>query len=479
MKKLIAAILCAALLPCICGCEKEEAVTGNDVPTLKNYQIGAKPEGWDAVLDEFNKKTEAAIGAKTQWEFISTGSYSEKMNVIMAAGEEFDVCYTGFVNPIASAVNNGAFMPLDDLMKEHAPNLYNTMPKYWWDVVTFDGEIYAVPNQQVAAMPSGVWVFKRFADKYGFDMNGIKCLKDIEPMLEVIKQNEPDLWPFRAAPGVVASFFGETANDYETVTTGLCIRKDDKKAKLLNYYELPEFYDGIETMNRWWKKGYIRKDIVSVMDDTSDFKAKKYVFNTGNWKPGVEAEMLSSYGEESVMSIYNKGYVSTSSCDSTMFAISRTSKNAEQAMKLINYLNTDAEGYNLFATGLEDVNYEKLDDGRIKVKEGNTYPIGSGWKWGNQFNAYVTDAQEPDVWEQTKKLNEEAEVSPIMGFRANTDSILTEIAQVEAVVAEFSAIQYDDYEKLYPEFLNRLEKAGLPKIKEEYQKQINEFLKNN
>ena len=66
-----------------------------------------------------------------------------------------------------------------------------------------------------------------------------------------------------------------------------------------------------------------------------------------------------------------------------------------------------------------------------------------------------------------------------MGFRANTDSILTEIAQVEAVVAEFSAIQYDDYEKLYPEFLNRLEKAGLPKIKEEYQKQINEFLKNN
>ena len=75
-------------------------------------------------------------------------------------------------------------------------------------------------------------------------------------------------------------------------------------------------------------------------------------------------------------------------------------------MKLINYLNTDAEGYNLFATGLEGVSYEKLDDGRIKVKEGNTYPIGSGWKWGNQFNAYVTEVQEPDVWEQTKKLNE-------------------------------------------------------------------------
>lgn len=478
MRKLIAILLCIAVLFGFCACKKETTSENGVIPTLKIYQIGNKPEGWEEVLAAFNEKTLQDIGVKTEWEFISTGSYSEKLNVIMAAGEEFDVCYTGFVNPIASAVNNGAFLALNDLMDEYAPDLYDSMPEYWWDATTFDGKIYAVPNQQVAAMPSGVWTFKRHADKYGFDMDSIKCLEDLEPMLEVIKQNEPDLWPFRVVPGVGASITGETADDYEILTTGLCIKRDDKTAQLINYYELPEFYEGIELLNSWWKKGYIRKDIVSVMDDTSDFKAKKYVFNVGNWKPGMEVETMASYGEECVRSIYNEACITTADCDSTMFAISRTSKYPEKAMEFINYINTNVEAYNLLASGIEGVNYDMLEDGRIKVKEGNKYPIGSGWKWGNQFNAYITDTQDPNVWVETKELNENAKVSPIMGFRANTDDILTEIAQVEAVVAEFAVIQYSDYEKLYPEFLKRLEKAGLPKIKAEYQRQINEFLKN-
>lgn len=479
MKKVIAMLLCIAVLFGFSGCKDQTTVEEGVVPTLKIYQIGSKPDGWEEVLAAFNEKASKDIGVETSWEFISTGSYSEKLNVIMASAEEFDVCYTGFVNPIASAVNNGAFLELNDLMDKYAPDLYDSMPDYWWKASTFDGKIYAVPNQQVAAMPSGVWLFKRYADKYNFDMDSIKCLTDIEPMLEVIKKNEPDLWPFRAVPGAAPTIVGETANDYEIITTGLCIRKDDKKAKVLNYYELPEFYESLGVLNSWWKKGYIRKDIVSVMDDTSDFKAKKYVFNTGNWKPGIDVETMATYGEECVRAIYNEGYVSTSSCDSTMFAISRTSRYPEKAMQLINYLNTNKEAYNILATGLEGVSYDMLEDGRIKLKEDNKYPVGSGWKWGNQFNAYVTDNQEVDVWEQTAELNANAKVSPIMGFRADTDDILTEIAQVEAVVAEFSTLQYGDYEKLYPEFIKRLEDAGLSKIKDEYQKQIDEFLKNN
>lgn len=477
MKKLIAVLLCAAMLFAVCGCQKQTAV--DEGVTLKIYQIGTTPTGWDDVLAAFNEKTLKDIGVTTEWEFISTGSYSEKLNVIMAAGEEFDICYTGFVNPIASAVDNGAFLPLNDLMDEVAPDLYDSMPEYWWKAATFNGKIYAVPNQQVAAMPSGIWLFKRYADKYNFDMESIKSLKDIEPMLEVIKQNEPDVWPFRAMPGINLGIFDETADDYEIVTTGLCIKRTDKEAELLNYYELPAFYEGLEITNEWWKKGYIRKDIVSVMEDTSDFKAKKYVFNTGNWKPGMDAETMTTYGEECVRSIYNEGCASTASCDSSMFAISRTSRNPEKAMEFLNYINTNVEAYNLLASGIEGVNYEKMEDGRIKVKEGNEYPIGSGWKWGNQFNAYVTDRQEKTVWEETKELNANAKVSPIMGFRANTDNILTEIAQVEAVVAEFSTIQYGNYEELYPRFIKRLEEAGLDKIKKEYQKQIDEFLKNN
>lgn len=478
MKRIISIVLCLVMVCMLCSCGEKEAGTQSGEVNLKIYQLGTKPDDWAEVEAAFNKLAKEDIGVTTTWEFIPSGSFSEKMNVIMAASEEFDICFTGFANTIASAVRNGGFMALDELIESECPELKDTMPSYWWDAATINGKIYAVPNQQVAAMPNGVWIYKRLADKYNIDMNEVKCLADIEPILEILKKNEPGLYPFRAHPGQHATILDGTEDEYEKVTNVLYFRKDDPKVQLINYYELPQYYEAIKTLNEWWKKGYIRKDIVSVLDDNNDFKAKKYGLDTGSWKPGVEVEAIKNQGEEIVYATYNDTLVNTSNCDSTMFAISRTCKNPEKAIQFLNYINTDVEAYNLLASGIEGKHYEKLEDGRIRIKEGNTYPIGAGWKWGNQFNAYVTDTQDPDVWEQTKKLNEDAEVSPLMGFRVDRTNIATEMAQISGVLSEYSAIQYDDYEKLYPEFLKRLEEAGLPKVQAEYQKQIDEFLKN-
>ena len=477
MKRIIALVLSLVMVCMLFGCAKKEEGNG-EVVNLKIYQLGTAPEDWAEVEAKFNEYTLKDLGVTTTWEFIPSGSFSEKMNVIMAAGEEFDICFSGFANKVTTAVRNGGFIPLDDLINSECPELWDAMPSYWWDAARINGKVWAVPNQQVAAMPSGVWIYKRLADKYNIDMSQVKCLADIEPILETLKKNEPDLYPFRAHAATHAQIFDETADDYEMVTTCLYIRKDDPDAQLINFFELPQYYEGVKLMNEWWKKGYIRKDIVSVLDDNGDFKAKKYGLDTGSWKPGVEVEAIKNQGEEIVYAIYNENQVSTSNCDSTMFAISRTSKHPKEAIRLLNYINQNVEAYNVLASGIEGKHYEKLEDGRIRIKEGNTYPIGAGWKWGNQFNAYVTDTQDIDVWEQTKKLNEDASVSPLMGFRPDRKNISTEIAQISGVVAEYNAMQYDDYEKLYPEFLRRLDEAGLPKVQAEYQRQIDEFLAN-
>ena len=482
MKKIISIVLALVLMLGLSACT-DKASTDNvssDITTLKVYQIGTKPDGWAEVEAAFNEKIKKDLGIVTHWEFISSGSYTEKMNIIMAASEQFDVCFTGFANPIATAVRNGAFLPLDDLIKEHVPELKDAMPSYWWDVATFDGKIYAVPNQQVAAMPSGIYTYKRLADKYNFDMQSVRCIEDLEPMLEVIKKNEPQLWAYRASASARAPFVEKPADrpSYENLESGLVAEKVGDKIKVVNVYETPSYYHALETFNKWFKKGYIREDIVSVMDDNNDFKAKKYAFDSSNWKPGVEVEIMKNQGEEIVYSyLFNKGYATTASCDSTMFAISRTTVDPVASIKLLNYINTNVEAYNILASGLEGKHYDMQEDGRIKIKEGNTYPIGAGWKWGNQFNAYVTNTQDIDVWDQTRKLNEEARVSPIMGFRVDSSSFLTEKAQVAGVISEFSALQFREYEKLLPEFLKRLDEAGLPKIQAEYQKQINAFLK--
>ena len=59
--------------------------------------------------------------------------------------------------------------------------------------VTIDGKIYAIPSQ-TPWVNENVIVFKKdLVDKYNFDYKSVKSIRDLEPYLEKIKQNEPGI----------------------------------------------------------------------------------------------------------------------------------------------------------------------------------------------------------------------------------------------------------------------------------------------
>ena len=65
-----------------------------------------------------------------------------------------------------------------------------SMPDWLLDVAKVDGELYAVPNQQIIARQMGVVIRKDMAEKYGFNMDSMKSIHDIEPFLDEIVKNE-------------------------------------------------------------------------------------------------------------------------------------------------------------------------------------------------------------------------------------------------------------------------------------------------
>ena len=54
-----------------------------------------------------------------------------------------------------------------------------SMPDWLMDVAKVDGELYAVPNQQIIARQMGVVIRKDMAEKYGFNMDSMKSIHDI------------------------------------------------------------------------------------------------------------------------------------------------------------------------------------------------------------------------------------------------------------------------------------------------------------
>ena len=473
-KKVLSSILALVMLVSLAaftGCGKK--ASKDSVPTLTWYVPGDKQSDIESVISKVNEITEKKIGAKINLQFVDTGSFSEKMRMNMAAGDPFDLCFTGFVNPYNSAVSNEGLLDITDIIAKEAPELYDALPEYAWEFARNNDRIYAVPNLQIFALPVGFTVQKRYADKYDFDFGSVKCAKDIEPFLEMVKNGEgKNVIPFRNNWGVGLFYEGK----YEVIQSSVAIRTDGSSNEVFFIYDTPEWKEGVLTFRDWLKKGYIRQDIVGLSDDTLDYSQGKYAVACEGYKPGVLAEVKNTIGQDVEYVAWNKPYMFRDGGAKTMIAVGRNSKNPEKAVKFISLLNTDKELYNLICFGIEGKHYTLNNENKVVLTQNSGYAPNASWKFGNQFNALVMEGQEDNVWEQTEKQNNEAVLSPLIGFNLDITPIKNEISAVSAVSSSY--VLYNYTEESWEKHRKKLEDAGSEKIKKEIQRQVDEFMKN-
>ena len=474
MKRVLALILSVVMVLGITGCGGEKNTDSSDIPVLKWYVPGDNYPGLSEVLEEANKISVEKIGAKVDLQFIDTGAFDERMRMIMASGENYDLCFTGYINKYVKAARMGGLEPLEELL-ETTPALKESIPQFFWDGATVDGTIYAVPNQQIAAGYFVATVPKRLADKYNLDVDSITDYPQLEPFMAAVKEGEPEIYPWRNA-----NAYFTIGAQYEELLAGFGIKRGTDKPEVVFIDEQPEWIARMNLRHEWFNKGYIRPDVVSVGNDTTDYLAGKYAINISSYKPGCEINFENTIGEPVVVTKnIGKPYIKQSNITSTFIGISRNSKNKEKAIKLIELLNTDKEYYNMICFGLEGKHYTKIDENTIKFVENSNYKPDAAWKFGNQFNAFVTEGMPADVWEQTRKLNDEAELSPLLGFITDTSKIETEISQCETVRKQYGFAYFMGAQKVdasYDEYIKRMKEAGAEKIVAEMQRQIDEFL---
>ena len=197
MKKLLAGILAVMMLLSFAACGEKEVTQTEDVPTITWLVPGSKQDDTAVVMEAASKISMEKIGAKIDVQFIDDAAYTQRMNMNFASGSSaFDVCFTGYVNPYKDAVLRGAYIPLDDYLKDS--KIKEEVPDYVFETVKVNGEIYGVPIMQILPGCTGLFVSKKLADEAGFDTTKVKDLEDIEPFLKWVKENHPELYPFRS-----------------------------------------------------------------------------------------------------------------------------------------------------------------------------------------------------------------------------------------------------------------------------------------
>ncbi|MBP3362007.1 MAG: ABC transporter substrate-binding protein [Clostridia bacterium] len=476
MKRLLAFCMALGMVLSAAGCKSKTAATSDEIPTLIWYLNCSNQAGADAVLEKINERLVNEIGAKLQIKFIDPGAYNEKMNMNMASGTEFDLCFSGYVNNYSNAVKQGGLMQIKDIIDKEAPELWNLIPDYAWKSITVNDDVYAVPNVQLYAMPQALFIDKNMVEKYQFDYEAMKNINEIEPFLDKIKENEPDMYAYQPEFGV-----GPWVTDYETIVTGfneLVVKKDDDKCKVVKRYETQEYIDGVNKLRDWYQNGYIRKDISSA-DSSDAVSLERTVSYASSYKPGVEADVKKQRGKDFVAKTLSANYVTSDLCLQTLTGISKTSKHPDKAVKLLYLLHSDKELYNTLCHGIEGVHYKKIDDTFYAPIENSGYNPSRDWAFGNQFNSYLMEGKEKDVWEKSQDLNDSAKQSRLLGFNFNTEKVVNEISRCTAVLGEYKDLENGsvDVDTTLPRFSRKLQDAGIDVIIEELQKQIDEFIK--
>lgn len=472
-----------------CGKKAETNAKGEEVVELVWYQVGDAQKDTPKVLEKVNEYTEDKIGVKIKVNNVSWGDYPQKMQVVINTGDNWDMCFTcSWSNDYLQNANKGAYLELDDLLKEEGKEMYEAIDERFWEAAKVKGKTYGVPSEkEIGSCP--MWVFtKEYVDKYDVPYEDIHTLEDLEPWLKLIQENEPGVVPFYLTKDYSAPTYMDKIQDPVGIEYG------DDTLTVKNVFETDRMKATLKTMRSYFQAGYINKDAATATDDKS---IKRFV-TKGDGQPFAELTWGKDLGYEVVSSPIMDTQVTNASARGALTAINKNSAHPEKAMEFLNLVNTDEYLRNLLNYGIEGEHWTKEEpteeekaaaegkdyvyDVKVKLNEEKKkdYSVPY-WVQGGLFNTYVLANEPLDKWATFKEFNDNSQNAPSFGFDFDLDPVTTQVAGFRNVLDEFGKSLYTgsvDPDEYLPKLQEKLKATGIDEVIEEMQKQIDEWKKN-
>lgn len=475
---------------------KTEAPANDKIDTskavkLKMYILGDPAKNEAEGLAAANKILKEKINAEIELANISWGDWSQKMPVLLASGEPFDLIYASNWAFFTTEGPKGAYYPLNDLLPKYAPTVWNGVPKEAWDQSTINDKIYLIPSVTPNFQTHGVVVREDLRKKY--NVPDIKNIDDYGVYLDAIKKNEPNLVPFNSQPNHLmnlASLF--YPNDWSgplTGTLGELAYNLNSPDKTFIVSDTPEYEAYVKRQREWYQKGYWSKDILSnktqAKDNFNNEQSASAIVNLSN--ASQIQEFIKNKGlsiEAKFYSIEGSSKIERAAYTANGTAIYRNSPNPERALMFVELLHTDREFYDAIMSGIKGKNYDLTEDGKLKVPEG-VNPQEAAWSNVGMGLAHTkffrpSASKWQDIIDIEKEYDKTAVAGALAGFVLNTEAISAEIAAVNNVCSTYKTpLDWGvvDPEKGLPELRQKLKEAGIEKLQAEIDKQITEYLK--
>lgn len=465
---------------------------------LEPYEVSivyfGTPQRDDALVEEkINEYLKEQINTTIDMRPIASSEYKQKTELMLNTGEAVDLMFTASWLGFNSNVSKGAFLELDELLDKHGQGIKESLHPLYLEAPRYKGKLYAIPTNKEITQGLSLTYRKDIVDKYQIPIEEINTMDDLEPWFKLLKQEEPNLI-LNYVAGAGDNLMYETKSNFRPIgpTPGgmklfLYDYKEAGEVKIKSVIE-PEIVDinknEYELYRKYYEQGYINSDAATTTTNISDLRKQgKIWMQRAVWKPGadIELKIATDNQYDFVSHVVEEPIVTTELATGSMMSISRTSKNPERAMMVLNYLHTDPYVINLIVNGIEDKHYTKVGDNRIEPIADSGYTTALFWVIGNQLLNYLKPEQPDDLYTGWREFNDNAARSPLLGFVFDDTQVKNELTQLTAIVNEYNTISsgaIPNPSKLLDERNEKFKAAGIEKVRDELQAQISSWLAN-
>lgn len=335
----------------------------------------------EAIYDEntLTFKTMAErLNIKLNIESVDQGEAKNKFSVIISSGKYPDVMASS-VRDINTFGMSGAFIPLNDLIEEHAPNIKKYLlenKEAMAQAAASDGKIYGIPMLSGVRTAMGYNIRQDWLDDLGLkapvtiddwynvlkafktnDLNG-NGVGDVTPLVlecawENYYMNFADAWGIELNGN----------NDYWMIKDG----------KVVFAPILPETKEFLATMTKWYQEGLIDSEFIT-REDTNNYhilnnKAGATCYWTGyvaaqNYNKEVLANDPDTNWQVIQPPVLTAGqkpktFSQQAAIVNYAWGISSSAKNVVDIIKMFDYVYSE-EGSLLFNFGIEGEGYEMV-----------------------------------------------------------------------------------------------------------------------
>ncbi|MBD0379802.1 extracellular solute-binding protein [Paenibacillus sedimenti] len=303
---------------------------------------------------------------------VEGGEIQNKLNVMIASGDMPDIIQFDSVK-LKELVDNKVIIPLDELLQQHGKSILDNKKAYFGKNATLDGKVYALPMG--LGYPSVLALRKDWLSKVA--MNLPTTLDEYYNVLKAFVEKDPDGNGKNDTLGLGATLEQTITLNHIFAAYGVAFgipgRPQYVNGELLPTPLQPGYLDAVKFLNKLYKEGLLDPDFPTIPAMKSFEKLWNGTIGVYDFTPvGTSNNWVSRYKDPKpewaftvLKGPQGKGGTARVIRDTgTFFGITRASKHPEEAMKLLNFLNSE-EGDKLTYLGIEGKHYT-MKDGKVE-----------------------------------------------------------------------------------------------------------------